>query len=135
MEVKPLKNIGTTDKQEVDNISSAKPWEELIISDIPFSPIGTPNGYMFTQGSACGSLPTVSAEGWKYNADIYIWRRDGTAVDRDRYLGSVGLNGDLSILLVPKLQTPDHHVGIPSSAFDSLPTIYQGTVAGILANN
>lgn len=129
-----LKTIGTVSTQELGNISSHISWEELVRKDIPFSAIGTPDGYLLTQGSACSSLATTSALGWKYNADFYVWRRDGTGIDRDRYLGSVTPENTLAVLLVSKQLTPYHHLRLDDPPLISLPTIYQKSIKELLSD-
>ena len=123
-----LKTIGTVSIKELNNISSAVPWEELVRKDIPFSTIGTPDGYLFTQGSACGSLATTSAIGWTYNADLYVYRRDGIGIDRDRYLGSITPENNVAVLLVSKQLTPYHHIKLNDPPLISLPAIHQENI-------
>ena len=127
-----LKNIGTVSTQELENISSPMPWEELFKEDIPFSAIGTPNGYLLTQGSACDSLSTTSTHGWKYNADFYVYRRDGNGIDRDRYLGSVTPENSVAVLLVPKQFTPYHHLKLNDPPLIGLPVNYRENVENVL---
>lgn len=127
-----LKNIGTISIQEIQNISAYVPWENLVKKDIPFSAIGTPSGYLFTQGSACGSLATTSNLGWKYNADLYLYRKDGTAVDRDRYLGSITQENNLVIFLVPKSLTPYHHIDSSNLNLINLPPSQLNSIIDIL---
>lgn len=127
-----LKTIGTVSIQELKNISSYVPWEELVKKDIPFSAIGTPDGYLFTQGSACSSLATTSTLGWMYNADFYVWRLDGIGVDRDRYLGSVTPENTLAVLLVSKQLTPYHHLELNDPPLISLPIIHQKNIKSLL---
>ena len=127
-----LKIIGTVSIKELNNISSPVPWEELVRKDIPFSTIGTPNGYLFTQGSACGSLATTSAIGWTYNADFYVYRRDRMGIDRDRYLGSVTPDNSVAVLLVSKQLTPYHHIKLNDLPLISLPAIHQENIKDLL---
>lgn len=127
-----FKHIGTVSINEIKNISSFLPWENLVKEDIPFSAIGTPGGYLFTQGSACGSLATTSALGWNYIADFYLYRQDGPGVDRDRYLCSVTTENNVAVLLVPKHLTPYHNLKISDLPYISLPSIYQGTIGELL---
>lgn len=127
-----LKTIGTVSTQELDNIGSYVPWEELVRKDIPFSAIRTPDGYLLTRGSACSSLATTSVLGWKYNVDFYVWRRDGVEIDRDRYLGSITANHTLAVLLVSKQLTPYHHIKLNDPPLISLPTIHQQKIENLL---
>lgn len=127
-----LKNIGTVCIQEIENMSSSMPWEDLVKEDIPFSAIGAPSGYLFAQGSACGSLATTSAFGWTYIADFYVWRRDGIGIDRDRYLGSVTPGNTVAVLLVSKKLTPYHHLKLNDPPLNSLSTIYQENIKNLL---
>lgn len=118
--IKAPKIIGTVGTQELQNISSNKPWEEIFTHYIPISGIGTPNGFMFTQGSACGSMATTSILGHTYNSDFYLWRKDNDTIDRDRYTTNTE-NDNLVIYLMPKDQTPNHHVKPSDQLVKNLP--------------
>lgn len=127
-----LKPIGTVSIEELNNLALKDPWQEVVMEFLPFSVIGSPNGFICSQGSAGTSLPTTSMEGWKYVADFYLYRQDGTMVDRDRYLGSVSLDCKLTVLLVSKKQTPYHHLKLNDPPMNSLPAIYQERIKNIL---
>lgn len=116
------KPIGTINAQEIKFLSTQTPWEEVLKEDIPLSCVGTPDGYLFTQGSACGSLATTSIEGFNYNSDSYIWRKDGTLVDRDRYFTSpIDNTGSVVVYMAPKNQTPYHHLKLNDPLVLNLP--------------
>lgn len=106
-----LKIIGTCVLSEISDLSTDTPWEEIELGNIPHPSILTkPNRYLCTSGSACGSLPTTSSQGWRYVEDFYNYRKDGDLIDRDRYLGSTDPNGNIVVMMVPKSDTPYHHI-------------------------
>lgn len=132
MDKKILKIIGTVDIEELSSLASGD-WKEIVHEDIPFSVLGTPNGYMFTHGSASASNPTINCDGWRYNADFYLYRQDGSMVKRYRYLGSVTPDNQLAILLVPKEKTPNHHIDSFNPILNALPSVYQTKVLNVLS--
>ncbi|MBI4157534.1 hypothetical protein HY502_01660 [Candidatus Woesebacteria bacterium] len=118
--IKRPRVIGTTGIQELHNLSADKPWEEVFSQYVPMPEIGTPNGFMFTQGSACASMATTSMLGHTYNSDFYLWRKDGTLINRDRYTTNT-LDGNLVIYLMPKDQTSNHHIKLSDQIVKDLP--------------
>lgn len=110
MTKKQPKPIGTTCLNEIDNLSTHKPWGPKTVEDIPISAISAPKGYLFTHGSACASLPTTSPDGYEYVLDLYVFRQDGNGVDTDRYIGSISPDGSLVTLKIPHEHNPYHHL-------------------------
>ena len=126
------KLIGTVSLYEIINISTSSPWEVVTTNNIPTSALGTPNGFLFTHGSACSSLPTTSLEGYTYVADFYLFRIDRNGVDTDRYIESVTPTNTLAILKVPNEQNNFHHLKPTSSIIENLPIENQEQVQNIL---
>lgn len=114
------KIVGTTGTNELNNLSGIKPWEETFTNYVPISEVGTPKGFMFTQGSACASMATISLLGHKYNSDFYLWRKDGSVIDRDRYTTNT-INDKLVVYFMPKKQTPNHHINPSDQIVKNLP--------------
>lgn len=91
------------------------------------------NGFMFAHGSACGSLPSTSTEGWRYIADVYFFRKDqDNKVDVDRYIGSITPDETLAILKIPISQIPEHHLKSTDPLINNLPSDKQKQVLSIL---
>lgn len=126
------KPIGTVSVDENNNISTQNPWEPVTTPTIPYSVLSHPDGFMFAHGSACGSLPTTSIEGYKYVADVHVFRQDGTAVDVDRYIGSVTPENTLAVLKVPNGQIPYHHLNLSHAIVSNLPIEQRQQVNDIL---
>ena len=126
------KFIGTVNLDEVKNISTDTPWEPVTNNNLPFGVMGTPNGFLFTHGSACASLATTSIEGYAYVADVLVFRRDGTAVDVDRYLGSITPTFTLGVLKIPNGQIPYHHLKANASIISNLPSDKREQVLSII---
>jgi hypothetical protein len=126
------KLIGTVNLQENDNVLTQKPWGRVTIGNSPFSVVAQSNGFMFAYGSACGSLASVSIEGWKYVSDVHYFRRDGNGVDVDRYLGSITPTNTLAILKIPSGYISYHHLKPTDPIICNLPVDKQKQVLGIL---
>jgi len=126
--------VGTVDLTENKNISIDQPWMPVTTPNLPFSALSEPDGFLFTHGSACGSLPTTSLEGYKYVTDIHVFRQDGAAVDVDRYIGSVTPANTLAILKIPSSLIPHHHLDLSDPIVSSLPTQQQQQVQNIIKN-
>lgn len=128
------KIIGTVNLQEIDNVSTQKPWEPVTIYNSPFSVVTQPNGFMFAHGSACASLPSTSVEGWRYASDVYFFRRDCNGVDVDRYLGSITTTQTFVILKISSGQIPYHHLEPTDPIVNNLPVDRKEQVLGILGS-
>ncbi len=89
-------------------------------------------GFYLRMALACGSLPTTSIEGYKYVADVHVFRQDGKAVDVDRYIGSVTPESTLAVLKIPSDQIPHHHLNLTHPIFVRLPAIQQQQISDIL---
>ncbi len=126
------KLIGTVSLDEIKNISTDSPWEPVTNPNLPFSVMGTPNGYLFTHGSACASLATTSILGYTYVAHALVFRQDGTVVDVDGYLGSITPTNTLGVLKIPNGQIPYHHLRINDSIINNLPTDKREQVLSII---
>lgn len=127
-----VKTIGTVTVGECENVSTDKPWEPVTINSSPFSVVTNPNGFIFAHGSACGSLPTTSVEGFTYVADVYYFRRDKDGIDIDRYLGSITPTHTLAILKLPERFISYHHLRPSDPIISNLPKEKQEFVLGIL---
>ncbi|OGG13795.1 hypothetical protein A2773_01580 [Candidatus Gottesmanbacteria bacterium RIFCSPHIGHO2_01_FULL_39_10] len=134
MDMKNLqpKPIGTVSLGENNNVSTQNPWEPVTRPTMPYSVLTNPNGFMFAHGSACGSLATTSIEGYKYVSDVHIFRQDGTAVDVDRYIGSVTPENALAVLKIPSGQIPHHHLNLGHPIISNLPPEQKQWVSDIL---
>lgn len=126
------KMIGTVNVDESKNFSTLVPWEAVTKPELPYSALTKPNGFMFAHGSACASMATLSAEGYKYIGDTYVFRQDGTAVDVDRYLGSITPDNTLAVLKIPSQQIPFHHLQPNHAIIGSLPIDRQTQILNIL---
>lgn len=115
------KVIGTVALQENNNISTSKSWEPVTLSNLPYSVLSQPNGFMFTHGSACGSLPTTSVEGYTYVSDTHVFRQDRNGIDIDRYIGSITPTNTLAILKIPNQRIPYHHLKPTDPIINNLP--------------
>lgn len=124
--------IGTVAIQENNNVSTAVPWEPVTKPKLPYSVLSQPNGFMFAYGSACGSLPTTSLEGYTYVSDTYVFRKDGDGIDLDRYIGSITQTNTLAILKIPSQQIPYHHLRATHPIINNLPVDKQRQVLSIL---
>lgn len=83
-------------------------------------------------GSACGSLSTTSIEDYKYVADVHVFRQDGTAVDVERYIGSITPKNTLAVLKIPSGQIPHHRLNLTHPIVSNLPTEQRQQVNDIL---
>lgn len=126
------KVVGIVSLQENDNISTAKPWEPVTKANLPYSVLSQPNGFMFAHGSACGSLPSISREGWRYVADVHFFRKDKNGVDVDRYIGSITPSRTLAILKIPSGKISEHHLRQSDPIISNLPSDEQKQVLSIL---
>lgn len=131
MNVDP-KNIGTVNLNETKEFSTSVPWEAVTKAQLPYTILTKPNGFLFTHGSACASMATTSHQGYRYIEDTYIFRQDGTAVDVDRYLGSITPQNTQAVLKVPSGQIPFHHLRTSDSIFKELPADKQAQILSIL---
>lgn len=126
------KIIGTVNLEENNNMSTSLPWEPVTTPKIPFSVITPPQGFLFVHGSACGSLPTTSLEGYTYVSDTYIFRQDGNNIDTDRYIGSITQDNFLALLKIPSEQNPYHHLKPTDLIITNLTPNWQQQVKTIL---
>lgn len=99
---------------------------------MPYSNLSEPNGFMFSYGSACGLLASTLIEGYKYVGDTYFFRQEGTAVDVDRYLGSIAPDNILAVLTISSGQIPFHHLQLNHVIIGSLPIDRQKQILSIL---
>lgn len=126
------KVVGTVVLQENNNISTSKPWESVTKENLPYSVLSQPNGFMFTHGSACGSMPITSIEGYTYVSDMHVFRQDGNEIDVDRYIGSITPTNTLAVLKIPNQKIPYHHLKPIDHIINNLPPDKQKLVLGFL---
>lgn len=126
------KQIGTVSLTENNNFSTSIPWECVTKNNLPYSILSLPDGFMFACGSACLSLATTSIQGYTYVQNTHVFRKDGTGVDVDRYLGSITPTDTIAVLKLPNDQIPFHHLKLTDSIISNLPLDKRKQICNIL---
>ena len=71
-----VKFIDLIQEEDLVKTMSPVPWGQVNLWEIPYPCLSYPNGYMFTMGSGCASMATISQYGVEYISGIHVVRQD-----------------------------------------------------------